>query len=68
MFFAINNFCKVIAGTVASDPEKYNEAFLGKPNGEYCNWIRDSEKWGGRFNSFFSCLLKRCFNFYWDGY
>ncbi|KAJ6887121.1 OTU-like cysteine protease family protein [Populus alba x Populus x berolinensis] len=38
---------QVIAGTVASDPEKYNEAFLGKPNGEYCNWIRDSEKWGG---------------------
>jgi hypothetical protein len=68
MFFAINNFCKVIAGTVASDPEKYNEAFLGKPNGEYCNWIRDYEKWGGRFNFFFSCLLKRCCNFYWDGY
>ncbi|KAB5534827.1 hypothetical protein DKX38_017913 [Salix brachista] len=38
---------EVIAGTVASDPEKYNEVFLGKPNGEYCNWIRDSEKWGG---------------------
>ncbi|KAJ6894577.1 OTU-like cysteine protease family protein [Populus alba x Populus x berolinensis] len=38
---------QVIAGTVASNPEKYNEAFLGKPNGEYCNWIRDSEKWGG---------------------
>ncbi|KAF9672992.1 hypothetical protein SADUNF_Sadunf11G0102000 [Salix dunnii] len=38
---------QVIAGTVASDPEKYNEVFLGKPNDEYCNWICDSEKWGG---------------------
>lgn len=38
---------KVIAATVASDPEKYSEAFLGKPNQEYCTWILDSEKWGG---------------------
>lgn len=38
---------KVIAATVASDPEKYSEAFLGKPNAEYCNWILDTEKWGG---------------------
>ncbi|PNX54947.1 ubiquitin thioesterase OTU1-like protein, partial [Trifolium pratense] len=27
--------------------EKYSEAFLGKPNPEYCNWILDPEKWGG---------------------
>ncbi|CAK7338494.1 unnamed protein product, partial [Dovyalis caffra] len=38
---------QVIAATVASNPEKYNEAFLGKPNSEYCTWILDSEKWGG---------------------
>ncbi|KAJ7960771.1 ubiquitin thioesterase OTU1-like [Quillaja saponaria] len=38
---------QVIAATVASDPEKYSEAFLGKPNVQYCNWIIDSEKWGG---------------------
>ncbi|XP_068489205.1 OVARIAN TUMOR DOMAIN-containing deubiquitinating enzyme 2 isoform X1 [Phaseolus vulgaris] len=38
---------QVIAATVASDPQKYCEAFLGKPNAEYCNWILDSEKWGG---------------------
>ncbi|KAJ4833022.1 OTU protein [Turnera subulata] len=38
---------QVIAATVASDPEKYNEAFLGKKNEEYCAWILDSEKWGG---------------------
>lgn len=38
---------QVIAATVASDPEKYSEAFLGKPNSAYCNWILDPEKWGG---------------------
>ncbi|KAL5978597.1 OTU protein [Asimina triloba] len=38
---------QVIAATVASDPTKYNEAFLGKLNEEYCAWILDSEKWGG---------------------
>nr|KJB12011.1 hypothetical protein B456_002G088500 [Gossypium raimondii] len=38
---------QVIAATVASDPAKYSEAFLGKPNVEYCSWILDSEKWGG---------------------
>ncbi|KAK8706038.1 hypothetical protein V6N13_049619 [Hibiscus sabdariffa] len=38
---------QVIAATVASDPTKYSEAFLGKPNAEYCSWILDSEKWGG---------------------
>lgn len=40
-------FLKVIAATVASCPEKYSEAFLGKPNEEYCAWIQESEKWGG---------------------
>lgn len=38
---------KVIAATVASDPEKYSEAFLGKSNQEYCTWILNPEKWGG---------------------
>ncbi|EXB50307.1 hypothetical protein L484_017845 [Morus notabilis] len=38
---------QVIAATVASDPEKYSEAFLGKTNEEYCAWILNSEKWGG---------------------
>ncbi|KAH9651726.1 OVARIAN TUMOR DOMAIN-containing deubiquitinating enzyme 2 [Citrus sinensis] len=37
----------VIAATVASDPVKYSEAFLGKSNQEYCSWIQDPEKWGG---------------------
>ncbi|KAL1207081.1 OVARIAN TUMOR DOMAIN-containing deubiquitinating enzyme 2 [Cardamine amara subsp. amara] len=38
---------QVIATTVASDKEKYNEAFLGKTNEEYCAWILNPEKWGG---------------------
>lgn len=48
---------KVIAATVASDPIKYSEAFLGKPNGEYCEWILNPEKWGGVF--YF------CYSFWW---
>ena len=38
---------KIIAETVAADPEEYSEAFLGKPNGEYCRWITDPQRWGG---------------------
>ncbi|GAA0149468.1 cysteine protease [Lithospermum erythrorhizon] len=38
---------QVIADTVASDPEKYSEAILGKGNQEYCAWILNPEKWGG---------------------
>uniref|UniRef100_A0A7N0RBK8 Ubiquitin thioesterase OTU n=1 Tax=Kalanchoe fedtschenkoi TaxID=63787 RepID=A0A7N0RBK8_KALFE len=38
---------QVIAATVASDPETYSQAFLGKSNAEYCAWILDPEKWGG---------------------
>ncbi|XP_023735668.1 OVARIAN TUMOR DOMAIN-containing deubiquitinating enzyme 2 [Lactuca sativa] len=38
---------QVIAAAVASDPTKYSEAFLGKPNEEYCSWILNPEKWGG---------------------
>ncbi|KAI3820527.1 hypothetical protein L1987_08075 [Smallanthus sonchifolius] len=40
---------QVIAATVASDPTKYSEAFLGKPNEEYCAWILNPEKWGEKF-------------------
>lgn len=38
---------QVIAGVVASDPDTYSEAFLGKSNAEYCEWIQSSDKWGG---------------------
>lgn len=55
-------FCKVIAVTVRSDPVKYSEAFLGKPNEQYCSWILDSEKWGGQFSLFFSFIKEACFS------
>ncbi|XP_005105509.1 ubiquitin thioesterase OTU1 [Aplysia californica] len=38
---------EVIAGIVSKDPVTYSEAFLGKPNKEYCKWIRDKNSWGG---------------------
>jgi len=38
---------QIIADTVAADTFTYNEAFLGKPNREYCTWILNEEHWGG---------------------
>lgn len=38
---------RVIAETVAADPDTYTEGFLGKGNQEYQRWIQDSQKWGG---------------------
>lgn len=37
----------IIAEHVHNDPETYNEAMLGKPNSEYCEWIKRPESWGG---------------------
>lgn len=37
----------VIASYVSSKPDVYCEAYLGKPNKEYCEWIRQDDKWGG---------------------
>lgn len=41
------NLREVIAQHVSNDPTQYTEAFLGKPNIEYCDWIRLSSSWGG---------------------
>lgn len=38
---------KIIAETVASDHVKYDDAFLGKSNADYCRWILDDNNWGG---------------------
>lgn len=38
---------EVIAQHVSNDKETYNEAMLGKPNADYCEWIRKSASWGG---------------------
>ena len=37
----------IIADAVAEDPVTYSEAFLGRPNEEYCIWIKDESSWGG---------------------
>ncbi|XP_014473145.1 PREDICTED: ubiquitin thioesterase OTU1 [Dinoponera quadriceps] len=42
------NFMReIIANAVAADSEEYSEAFLGRPNAEYCKWILKSDSWGG---------------------
>ncbi|XP_024867596.1 ubiquitin thioesterase OTU1-like isoform X1 [Temnothorax curvispinosus] len=38
---------EIIANAVAADPNEYSEAFLGRPNVEYCEWILKSDAWGG---------------------
>lgn len=38
---------QVIADCVAADKETYTEAFLGRPNREYCTWILNEDHWGG---------------------
>lgn len=38
---------KIIADTVASDKVRFDDAFLGMPNSDYCNWILDDNHWGG---------------------
>lgn len=37
----------IIANAVAADKDEYSEAFLGRPNSEYCNWILKPDSWGG---------------------
>lgn len=43
---------EIIANIVLQDPVTYSEAFLGKPNKEYCKWIRDNNSWGGGIELF----------------
>ncbi|KAG8301063.1 aminotransferase [Homalodisca vitripennis] len=38
---------KLIAAEIAKDHDTYNEAFLGRPNADYCAWILKPESWGG---------------------
>ena len=38
---------ETVARTVASNPDEFSEAFLGRPNAEYVSWIRDVNHWGG---------------------
>lgn len=38
---------QIIAMEVASDNNTYNDAFLGKSNVEYSDWIQQPTSWGG---------------------
>jgi len=38
---------EIIANAVSADPDEYSEAFLGRPNDEYCKWILKCDSWGG---------------------
>ena len=44
---AVRSNRRVLAAAVSADPETYSEAFLGRPNAEYCRWILDRNHWGG---------------------
>ncbi|GME88396.1 unnamed protein product [[Candida] boidinii] len=37
----------IVSDEIMSKPIEYNEAILGKPPKEYCDWIKDSDHWGG---------------------
>ena len=39
---------ELAAKCISSDLSKYTEAFLGKPNKEYCEWLTDKVHWGGK--------------------
>ena len=41
------NLREVVASVVLADPEKYNEAYLGKKTEEYAAWIIDPLEYGG---------------------
>ncbi|XP_069489324.1 ubiquitin thioesterase OTU1 [Ambystoma mexicanum] len=50
----------LIAQIVASDPESYCEAVLGKSNEEYCDWIRRDDTWGGAIEVSILCKFYQC--------
>ena len=53
---------RFIAQIVASDPDFYSEAILGKTNEEYCDWIKRDDTWGGAIeisilSKFYQCEI-----------
>ena len=38
---------RVVADAVAADPDTFNDAFLGRPNAEYRDWVLERDSWGG---------------------
>lgn len=51
---------ELIAATVASDPDRFNTAMLGRPNADYVQWIMKTESWGISCHSVFQNLLPAC--------
>jgi len=42
------NFMReIIANAVKDNQIEFSEAVLGKPNKDYCEWIRNPNSWGG---------------------
>ena len=39
---------QLAATCISQNLDIYNEAFLGKSNQEYCQWLRDKQHWGGK--------------------
>ena len=37
----------LVSSKIASDPDRYCSAFLGKETEEYCRWILNESSWGG---------------------
>jgi len=53
------NLRNTIANIIAGDQLTYNEGILQKTNGEYCNWIKRTNSWGGSIElMIFSDLYK----------
>lgn len=44
---AMTELRSMVAQAIQRDPEQYNEAILGRPPDEYCQWIGYSDSWGG---------------------
>lgn len=42
-----NYMREIIANAVKDNQLQFSEAVLGKPNEDYCEWIRNPNSWGG---------------------
>lgn len=41
------NLREIVAETIRSNPDTYDETVLGRPLEKYCHWIETSDAWGG---------------------
>lgn len=45
--FTSSHMRQLVADCIANQPDTYNDAILGRPVKEYCDWIRNTTSWGG---------------------